>query len=101
MGRFILLASSLLFFGLADNDDLTYGWPALGLLFLAIDLIWVPLLNVGLFIQVFAWTTVGNWGMGGILLVLFLFHRQSMKQQTLRIDSDGLTFSFPWIRRKN
>lgn len=99
MGRFILLASSLLYIGLSDPNHLQYGWSALGLLFLAIDLIWVPLLTEGLLIQVFAWTTIGHWGICGILLLLYLFHRQSMKQQTLLIDSDGLTFSFPWKRR--
>ena len=99
MGRFSLLASSLLFVGLADPDVLKYGWPALGLLFLVVDLIWVPLLTEGLLIQVFAWTMVGHWEMCGILLVLFLLHRQSMRQQTLQIDLNGLSFSFPWRRR--
>lgn len=98
MGRFILLGSSALFIGLSDPAHVKYGWSALGLLFLGMDLIWVPMLTVGLAIQVFAWTTTGQWLMSGILLVLLIVHRQSAKQQSLRIELTGLTLSFPWKR---
>lgn len=98
MGRFILLASSLLFFVLADTDNLIYGWPVLGLLFLAMDILWMPLLSLALGIQVFAWTATGQWLMSGILLVLWIFHQQSIKQQSLWIEPNGLTRSFPWKR---
>ena len=98
MGRFILLGSSVLFIGLSDPANLTYGWPAIGLLFLAIDLFWIPLLTPGLFIQVFAWGTAGQWLMSGILLVLWVFHQRSIQQQSLRIEINGMTLSFPWKR---
>lgn len=99
MGRFVLLGSSVLFIGLSDASNLKYSWPALGLSFLIIDLFWRPLLSVGLALQVAAWTFVGQWPFSAAMLLLYLLHRQSIKQQYARIDESGILLSFPWKRQ--
>jgi hypothetical protein len=99
MGRFILLGSSILFIGLSDPSQLKYGWPALGLLLLAIDLIWSPVITVGMAIQVFGWIATEQWVMSAIMLSLAVFHWRSVRQHSLRIDPAGITLSFPWKRQ--
>lgn len=101
MGRFILLGSSMLFLAATEMSQIKYGYPVLGFLLLVLDLFWISLVSEGLAIQVFGWIAVGNWGMASILLLLFLFHRQSIQQPTFRIDANGLRSNFPWPKKMN
>ncbi len=96
MGRFVLLASSILFMVASDPNEVKYGWPALGLLFLILDLTRISMLSVGLFLQVMAWVTASQWAMAGTMLLIYLLHIQSMKQHSIRFDAAGLRINFPW-----
>ena len=105
MGRFLLLGSSTLFIGFSNSQPLTYGWPVSGYALLILDLFFYKktkrstILSDGLLIQSIAWITAGQWLVAVILLLLYIFHRQSIQPHSIRFETAGIRMNFPWPKR--
>ena len=99
MGRFLLLGSSVLFLTTPHSDPFVYGWPMAGILFLILDMMSFPFVSTGLGIQVIAWITIDQWLVAGAMLLLYLFHQQSIKPHSIRFEAKGIRINFPWPKR--